>query len=224
MSSSKRVGEFWKLLSPYDPSRYHDTRLDKLAVVGIHKLISNGIECTFDNAVVVLHKLFPEKFSLVSFPEYPDSIRVDTTLRLDCRHSRYVTGNRVKGFALTELGKLAAEDSTKFLESRSRKSYAPPPLGPDRRNRFTRLLAEVRNSDAFKKYQAGQSLSRFDVCDVLHGSLDTNDKVLIGNLQTLVEYANKLKPLAEYKELADSVLKFLSLIESHWKVIMNGSA
>jgi hypothetical protein len=185
--------------------------------------MSNGVECTFDNVVVVLYKLFPEKFSLVSFPEYPDFIRVDNTLRLDCKHSRYVMGSRTKGWALTELGKLAAEDATKTLESRSRKSPVAPHLDPSRRNRFTRLMADVRNSDAFKKYQTGQSLSRFDVCDVLHGSLDTDDKVLKGNLRTLVDYANMLKPLAEYKDLADSVLKFLSFIESHWKVVMNGS-
>ena len=224
MNSGKASDDFWNSMLPYEPSRYRNLTLDKLAVVGIQRLLLNGLECTFDNIVVALHRLFPEKFSLISFPQYPDSIRVDNTLRLDCRHSRYVTGNRVKGFALTELGKIAAENTVRLLESAVRiRSTATVPLTGERRNRATRLIREVRDSEGFKKYQTGGSLSRFDVSDVLHGSLDTEDDILRRNLLTLKTYVNMLRLLDEYQELADSVLRFLDFVESHWEEIMSGN-
>jgi hypothetical protein len=194
--------------------------LDRLAVVGIYRLSSNRVECTFDNIVVVLHKLFPEKFSLISFPQYPDFIRVDNTLRLDCRKKSYVMGNRVKGYALTEPGKMAAESTAKLLESRATIKSAAVPLSGERRNRATRLIREVIDSVGFRKYQAGTPLSKFDISDLLHGSLDTADDVLRTNLLTLKTYANMLRSLDEYKELAASAQTFLEFVETHWVGIM----
>ena len=220
LDRNRAENDFWDSLTPYKPTSYQGITLDRLAVVGMNRLISAGMETSFDNIVVVSHRLFPDKFSLMSFPEYPDSIRVDNTLRLDCRHSRYVTGSRPKGFSLTEVGKVAAEDTTKLIETGGSVDVSVQPTS-ERRNRATLLAKDARNSDAFRKYESRQKLSKFDICDFLHGSLDTEEDVLKGNLDALRTYAKMLLPIHEYKALAAAVLDFLDFLTSHWEELMH---
>lgn len=220
LNLSNARNDFWDSLTPYEPSRYQGITLDRLVAVGINRLVSARIENTFDNIVVVLHRLFPDKFSLISFPQYPDFIRVDNTLRLDCRHSRYVIGSRPRGFSLTEVGRIAAEDTLKLIETGGRMGVPAEPTG-ERRHRATLLIKEARNSDAFRKYKSGQTLSKFDVCDFLHGSLDTEEAALKQNLDTLQTYTKMLLPIHEYRDLANTVLEFLDFLAHHWGELMH---
>jgi hypothetical protein len=207
------------MLKPYAFERYQGVSLDKLAAAGIYKLNQAGIDCTCENVAVAIYKLFPDKFSLLSFPEYPDSSRVATTLRLGCRRSGYVTGNAASGFSLTEVGRLDAEDTLNKIES----GIAVPnrATGAYSRSREVGLIKEAQSSIAFQEYQVGKMSKRFDVCDLLHGSVDTKEDILVNNLRTLNRYAEILKPHSEYRELASSVLAFLGYVEKNWRAIMH---
>jgi hypothetical protein len=207
------------MLRPYAFERYQGVSLDKLAAAGIYKLNRAGIECTCEKVVVAIYKLFPEKFSMLSFPEYPDSSRIVTTLRLGCRQSGCVTGNAVSGFSLTEVGRLDAEDTLNKIESGT--AVPDRTTAAYRRSRETRLIKETQSSIAFQEYQAGKMPKRFDVCDLLHGSDDTEENILTSNLRTLRRYAEILKLHTEYRELATSVLAFIRYIEKNWKTIMH---
>jgi len=216
MKSSR---EYLEDLKSYLPHVYTSERLDNLVTVGLLKLEEANLEQSFDNIVVILHKLFPEKFSLISFPEYPDSIRVDNTLRLDCKHSKFLTGNRVKGFKLTSLGRIAAEDTIQKLQKKkSSKKTEFIRLTPQRRNRATRSINSLQSSDAFEKYSSKQfkQINKFDVCEVLHGTLDTNIEILRGNIDTLKRFANDLGKLSQYKKQIETVNKFLDFIETNY--------
>jgi hypothetical protein len=90
------------------------------------------------------------------------------------------------------------------------------------RNSATRLTSEVEKSDAYRKFKSGEPITRFDVCDVLHGSLGTDDKLLKMNLEKLQTYANSLLPVKEYQDLAESVIKFLGFVEKNWERMMFG--
>lgn len=219
MSNQTDSKTFWTMLKPYAFERYQGISLDKLAAAGIYKLNQAGIECTCENVVVAIYKLFPEKFSMLSFPEYPDSSRVARTLGLGCRQSGYVTGNPKSGFSLTEVGRLDAEDTLNKIK--------PGTAVPNRataiyrRSREVGLIKETQSSIAFQDYQAGKMPKRFDVCDLLHGSDDTEENILTSNLRTLRRYAEILKLHSEYRELAGSVLAFLGYIEKNWRAIMH---
>ena len=219
MSNQTDSKTFWTMLKPYAFERYQGVSLDKLAAAGIYKLNQAGIECTCENVVVAIYKLFPEKFSMLSFPEYPDSSRVASTLRLGCRQSGYVTGNPPSGFSLTEIGRLDAEDTLNKIESGT--AVPNRTTGAYSRSRETRLIKEAQSSIAFQEYQAGKMPKRFDVCDLLHGSVDTKEDILVDNLRTLNRYAEILKPHSEYRELASSVLAFLGYVEKNWRAIMH---
>jgi len=45
---------------------------DRLTLFAVSFLESKKIEPTFDKIVVASFRLFPKKFSLIGFPEYPD--------------------------------------------------------------------------------------------------------------------------------------------------------
>jgi hypothetical protein len=85
-----------------------------------------------------------------------------------------------------------------------------------RRNRETRLIGEVRKSEAFQKYASGKKdeISRYDICDVLHATLDTDRSILRKNLDLLKQYSRDLVRLKEFHETAVPVVEFLDFIES----------
>jgi len=219
MSNQADAKTFWTMLRPYASERYQGWSLDKLAAAGIHKLNQAGIECTYENVVVAIYKLFPDKFSMLSFPEYPDSSRVARTLGLGCRQSGYVTGNPPSGFSLTEIGRLDAEDTlNKIKPGTAVPNHATAAY---RRSRETWLIKETQSSIAFQEYQAGKMPKRFDVCDVLHGCVDTKEDYLVNNPRTLNRYAEILTLHSEYRELGSSVLAFLGHIKKNWRAIMH---
>ena len=218
------IDNFFKNLKAYKPEKYStDFTLDKLVTVGLLKLEEGKLVKSFDNVVVILHKLFPEKFSLITYPEYPDSIRVDNTLRLDAKkHSNYLTGNRVHGYELTSLGKITAEDTLIQLDSKNSKIVKQ--RTDTQRNRATRAIGGVGNSDAFKKFSTKQfrEIDRFDICSFLHGTLETDDEKLLSNLKVLKRFAKDIGNLKEYEELSKKTLEFFDYVEKNWEGFSHG--
>jgi len=210
-----------KILKSYRPEQYsHGITNAKLAAVALLKLEENNIEKTFENVVMALQKLFPGKFSLITYPDIPDTIRVDNTLRLDAgkNHAEYLTGNRPKGYRLTATGRIAAEDFIQQLESSSQKGKHV--LRYDR-NRYVRLVRAVKNSYAYEKFSTKQfsEINKFDSRHVLQCTLETPDEKARNNLDALIMMALKLKPIKEYEELANEVIEFLKYLEDNWEML-----
>ena len=166
--------------------------------------------------------MFPEKFSLTKWKQYPDLIRIDNTLRLDCHHSDYIKGNRVHGYKLHQKGKDVADELIKIFESGKPRGKRRV-IGIDKRNRATRLIREVSISQAFKKFQGNmqKEIRNYEICDVLHGTTNTKENELRRNLNLLIEYADLLKSIKEYKKTAASVLKFLKFVDSNMEDLLN---
>jgi len=209
-------------LKPYKPEQYSSgITIAKLAAVAIFHMEKEGIPTNFENVVMSLQKLFPGKFSLLRYPEIPDTMRIDNTLRLDAQnHAQYIKGNRRKGYRLTGLGKSAAEETVDQLKSGT-KSSGKNRVGKSRKQE-TQLVSEITNSSAFEKFSTKQfsSINKFEVCDVLHGTLETNSKDLQRNLETLIGHAEYMKPIKEYEKLATSVLEFLKYLEENWEELV----
>lgn len=208
-------------LKPYNSERYSTGITNaKLAAVSLLKLEENDIEKTFENVVVALQKLFPGKFSLITYPEIPDTIRVDNTLRLDAgkNHAEYLTGNRPKGYRLTATGRIAAEETICQLEAPISKRTKKT-IGSTQRNRYTKLIHAVAQSECFEKFSTKQfsTINKFDVRHVLHCTLETSEEKTRDNLEALTDMTLKLKPIKEYEKLANDVLKFLKYLEDNWE-------
>ena len=189
----------------------------KLAAVALLKLEENNIEKTFENVVMALQKLFPGKFSLITYPDIPDTIRVDNTLRLDAgkNHAEYITGNRPKGYRLTAIGRVAAEDTVQQLESSKGKKKS---LNGTQRNRYTKLVNGVTRTECFTKFSTKQlsEINKLDVRRVLHCTLETPEEKAHGYLDALIDMTMKLQPIKEYEKLANDVLEFLQYLDQNW--------
>ena len=209
-------------LKAYKPEHYSSGITNaKLAAVALLKLEEHDIEKTFENIVVALQKLFPGKFSLITYPDIPDTIRVDNTLRLDAgkNHAEYLTGNRPKGYRLTATGRMAAEETIQQLESSSTSKGKKQTISGTQRNRYTKLVSAVTQSECFKKFSTKQfsEINKFDVRRVLQCTLETPDEKAHGNLVALTDMTLKLKSIKEYEKLANDVLEFLNYLEGNWE-------
>ena len=214
--------QFWKNLRPFKTRCYLDGfPLSRLAAVAIYVLSKSGIESSFNNIAIGLFRMFPEKFKLVSFPEHPDFVRIDNTLRLDCSHSNLAVGNRVKGFKLTEHGNMIAQQTLELLKNNQKPANVEErtEIG---RNRETKLVKEVLESVAYKKFnsQRKNQIQKFEVVDLLHGTLDTDSKKLKANLDILSKYAQDLKDFEKHRSAASSVTEFLKYIKKNWGILV----
>ena len=207
----------------YKPEQYSTGITNaKLAAVALLQLEEQKIEKTFENVVVALQKLFPGKFSLITYPDIPDTIRVDNTLRLDAgNHSKYITGNRPKGYKLTAIGRIAAEETIEELKSD--KIGKKKGLGGIQRGRYSKLVGTVTQSDAFEKFSTKQfsEINKFDICRVLQCTLETPPEKLHANLEALKKMAISLSIIKEYEKLTHDVLEFFKYVEENWEMLQN---
>jgi len=215
-----------KILKTYDQDKYNSTGITnaKLVAVALYDLEENKIEKTFENVVVALQKLFPGKFSLITYPDIPDTIRIDNSLRLDAKfHAEYITGNRPKGYKLTAMGRIVAEETIEQLYSSSKSIGKKKQLNPKIRNRYTKLVSGIVESDCFKKFSIKQydEIMKFDVRRVLQCTLDTPSEKASANLTALKSMAFALKDITEYKKLANDVLEFFNYLETNWEKLEN---
>ena len=149
-------------------------------------------------------------------------MRIDNTLRLDAKkHGQFLKGNRVKGYLLTGLGKQAAEATIEQLES-GRQMPGKKTIGKIRKQE-TRLMMAILESGAFEKFSTKQysEINKFDVCDVLHGTLESNlDELRTRNLSTLKGSAELLNKITEYQKPSSLALEFLKYLENNWEELM----
>ena len=212
-------------LVSYRPEQYSSGITNaKLAAVALLKLEEIEVERTFENVVVALQKLFPGKFSLITYPNIPDAIRIDRTLRLHAgNQSKYLTGNSPKGYKLTAMGRIAAEKTIEELKSGKTSKGKKQTISGAQRNRYTRLVNAVTKSEAFEKFSTKQfsEIQRFDVCRALQCTLETPPEKILANLEALKTMATDLSSIKEYEKLTNDVLEFFNYIEENWEALQN---
>jgi hypothetical protein len=67
-------------LKSFGEAKYENVDLDHLIMYVISQLEKIGADLSFENAAVAAFKLFPKKFSLPGYPEYPDGKRIHDCL------------------------------------------------------------------------------------------------------------------------------------------------
>jgi len=199
-----------KDIEAYDINKYRNIDLNSLAVYVISLLQEKNIPTTFEIIVVALFKLFPEKFSLEGFKEYPDSARINRALlQLRPKYRNWAHGDVQLGYALSEEGKLQAAKVKLLLE----KSHLQKPLKSKPKKRTLATDAEIldiEKSKVFRMYNEGKedSLTDHDVYTLFRAYSYTPPK-------TLREYLNKLKGHAQFNNRND-IKEFLNWLEKRY--------
>lgn len=179
-------------LEPMDESRYINVDLDHLIMYAVGALKKIQADLSLENVVVAAFKLFPKKFSLLGFPNYPDSLRVYSCLwRCTTDKKKQWLGGKIRqGFIITERGEKFINEAEEILQGTASKSNK----ANSQTRRKEAILAEIIRSSAFIKYKNGlsESITEAEFCFLLQGTLDSSKDVLRDNFLLLRQYAEEL--------------------------------
>jgi hypothetical protein len=98
----------------FNPDAYTIIASSDLVVYAIYYLQHHGIDITHEDIISACFKLFPKKFSLKKYPQWPDSAMINRRWS-DCRSKGYIAAKTDSGFKLTAKGSRHAEKVAKAL-------------------------------------------------------------------------------------------------------------
>ena len=101
----------------FDPKVYEQIGIADLILFSIHSLISKKEDCTFERLVKECFTFFPRAFNFSEYPEWPDSRKLDRSLR-SLRQERLIDGDPKTFFSLTKKGEKEALEIEKRLKQK----------------------------------------------------------------------------------------------------------
>jgi hypothetical protein len=186
-----------KAIEAYPEFIYQDIDLTGLASFIIYWLQERHIQTTFENIVVALYKMFPTKFALEGYPDYPDAARVGRTLlQLGPKYRNWARGSVQKGFTLTESG-LAKADRVRLVISSDKLS--PHEILKRRQQALRTMdlskeLAPLEQSPLLQKWKEGKlnEGSTMDLLDMIGGYAYSPLRVIQDRIKRLQEVASQV--------------------------------
>lgn len=167
--------------APKDPNSYDSMSLAALVVYSLYWLHEWELRRTIEAVTVLSWRLFPTKFSMVGWSQYPDQLRTNRSLMQGGpKYRNWLTGAAVNGFSLNQRGIRIALDITEKIGTPTttegkvvsllvnRKPLAS--AGRARTIEPEREVAKARESRLFEKWKEGV-LSERDLIHV-HTLLD----------------------------------------------------
>lgn len=198
---------FIRGINEYDGS-YVDLDKDRLVLYAVDFLQSRNIEPTFDKVVVTVFKLFPKKFALIGFSEYPDGRTIYYCVFNHCTITRkWLSGNVQSGFRITDRGKYFLDETKKILEGKIRlaKKY---PVAPKRKE--VTFLNLLKKTTAYRKFTEGRQvdIADFEILEALR--LPPNSVSLMAKrVEKYLEYAIRIGD--------ENAIKFLKFLQGKEK-------
>jgi hypothetical protein len=187
--------------------RYSGISTTDLLAYVLANMQEHGVRPTFEAIAVAAYRFFPEKFSLVGFPDYPDASRVGRTL-LQCRpkYRNLVRGSASSQFTMTERGEARALDVAHRLANASAAIKRPRRGQP--RAILDRMEQEVRDSSAFASWRDDRAVSDDDMYHFLHLLPGSSSQSVRENFGAIFDVA---------RESQDTAIRdFLSVVDSQF--------
>jgi hypothetical protein len=204
-SDEDLIREFTEVQADYFP-----IDKDRLILFTLDYLNSKNIETTFDKLTVAAFKLFPKKFSLIGFPEYPDAKTVNDCVFLHCVKTKgWVSGNAQTGYKITEKGKYFLDEVKKMLEGKIKvtRKYGTIP----RRKEFT-FINLLKKTTAYKKYSQNkkEDISDSEILEALKVPLSASKEIKQKHLKKYLEYAKRINDPAaiEFLEFIQKIKRW----------------
>src|SRR5689334_801928 len=156
------------LVAPKSPDQYPDAALTSLTAYSLFWLHRWQLPRTIEAIAILNWRLFPEKFSMVGYPEYPDAFRTNRSLlQMQPKYRNLLTGAATKGFSLNANGMDIGEQLTALLgppakgdgkllgAQTARPAGRLHPKRPARSIEPARELNKLRHSKLFEKWRGG---------------------------------------------------------------------
>jgi hypothetical protein len=184
----------------YDPEIYTKIILNDLVLYAIYYLHKQGSEITSEDVISACFVLFPKRFSLRKYPQWPDAGIVSRRWS-DCKSKGYLRGNAANGFEITVKGIKRAEKIEKSLGEVLKPARAPRPktnvsvmvvqaVQPELKAHAKKYVRSIESSDAYKHYRKNLPLNEFDFRSLLLCTMESPPAILARNLVQFKEYVN----------------------------------
>ena len=173
---------------------------DRLVLFAVGFLEARRIEPTFDKIVVTAFRLFPKKFSLIGFPEYPDGRTIYYCVYNHCTLTKkWLSGNVQSGFRMTDRGKYFLDETKKMLEGKIKVTRKYSTVAKRKELTFVNLL---KKTEAYKKFVSGKQerITQSEILDALKTQCNSKD-LMEKHLRKYLEYAVRINDLDAKKFL-----------------------
>lgn len=201
-------------MSAMQPAKYRDLSNDSLLCYAVSQLISQSTPVTFENITVAAFRLFPEHFSLVGYPEYPDASRVNRTLlHARPKYRDLIVGSATNGYALTKKGESVARQIEVELKSQGATPQSEQVAAVSHKRTYTghRVVQQIESSPLYKHWGDSDwaSVGDYEVWDFLEAMPYTDKRVL----------RDIMKNYREAAELSgrQDISRFLSWVAKEYK-------
>ena len=200
----------------FDPKVYTRIALNELLTYAVYFLSQSGAEITAEDIVAACFLLFPARFELRGYPQWPDSSVVNKRW-VDCRKRGLITGSTSRGFSLTPTGLELAEKVGKLLKGQRPliTRQGTNKVRAETRTRAGRFVRALEESDAFKLFerQGEQAqISEFDFRSMLLCTMESSAYTLRNNLEQFRQHIAlyNRKDLLEFLDVCER--KFAHLL------------
>jgi hypothetical protein len=184
----------------FDPKIYSRIILNDLVVYSIYYLHHQGLEITSEDVISACFNLFPKRFALRKYPQWPDSAIVSRRWS-DCKSRGYLRGDAIRGFQITAKGIKRAEKVEKSLGEVMKPVPMPKPkvektvavvekIRPELKVQARKYIRSIELSDAYKRYKKQMSLNEFDFRSLLLCTMESPPATLARNLEQFKGYVN----------------------------------
>jgi len=213
-----------KICKPFPYKKYEQIDLNSLAAYTIKLLKENNIYLNFENVAVALFLMFPKKFCMSDFEEFPDTNRINRTVNLQLRpkYQNLAFGDPKIGYSLTEKGKAIAEQTQKILENETfegnqlKKSIIKDDISQRTTNPEIEIEKRILSTDLYKKYlkDKNSNIEKIEVYELLNASPYTSK-------EKIRKYYTYLKVLCK-KSNNKGALDFLEWVEKKTSTVFMG--
>lgn len=184
----------------FPQEKYMKLGQDDLVAVALDAVVRSGETPTFERLVAKCFELFPKRFCLHGYPQWPNAVVVNKAW-LRCRSDKkLLTGSVAEGFRLTPKGEELVRKILGLLTGEGGQ-YVPSRISKKKIDRQTmegRVATRVEGSQAYKKYLQAKSLegiTEYELCDLLYATTESTPETLAKNfeavIQQLVSYGRK---------------------------------
>jgi hypothetical protein len=196
----------------FNPDTYSKIPLNDLVVYSVHYLHKQGSEIAPEDVISACFILFPERFSLQKYPQWPDSAVVRRRWS-DCKSKGYLRGSPARGFKITAKGIKRAEkldkslDRVKVQHAQTIKHTVPNEL----KSHARKYIRAIERSEAYARYKKRLELNEFDFRSLLFCTMESPAATLSRNLEQFKDYVNihQRKDLLTFLEFNEGKFAFL---------------
>ncbi len=214
-SNSKKKFVLEQKSMPYE--KYSNINHDKLLLYCIWKLKSNNFEVLEPDVGILAFKLFPKKFSLVGYTDFPDLVKARNTLwHLYDKSKGWIKGRPRTDFSLTEIGEVIAKKTIESIEKGIvTGSLIVKSKGDLQERKQVKEIKWIKNSDAYKKFIENKKneINWKNIIDLLKITSDTPISFAESKLKKISIYAEDLNEKV--------VLEFLEFLKRNFDKIKN---